>query len=291
MLLVEYRICLPFTTQEYRRAQLYMIARHCEQESDNGEGVEVIKYETCEDSAHGVGHYTEKRIHLYKKLPVWMQSILPNMFYIEEKSWNYYPYTITEYTCSFIPKFHICVETKYEDNSGETNNAHNLSDEEIAQRTVDFIDIVKDSLPEHKYKESEDPRKIVVKKTNPNRGPLKEDWKTEFKQNNMPIMCSYKTVRSKFEVWGFQTKVEGWAQKAIRDILLLAHKQAFAWTDDWYDKTYEMIVEYERATYSKTNEKVLKDSHQNDNKNSDKNDHNILSDLNNHINKNEADFD
>ena len=24
-----------------------------------------------------------------------MQSILPNVFYIEEKSWNYYPFTIT----------------------------------------------------------------------------------------------------------------------------------------------------------------------------------------------------
>ena len=44
----------------------YMIARHCHQESDNGEGVEVIKYEPCEDSVHGKGHYTEKRIHLYK---------------------------------------------------------------------------------------------------------------------------------------------------------------------------------------------------------------------------------
>jgi hypothetical protein len=43
-----------------------MIARHCHQESDNGEGVEVIKYEPCEDSVHGKGHYTEKRIHLYK---------------------------------------------------------------------------------------------------------------------------------------------------------------------------------------------------------------------------------
>ena len=30
-----------------------------------------------------------------RRLPVWMQSFLPNIFYIEEKSWNYYPYTTT----------------------------------------------------------------------------------------------------------------------------------------------------------------------------------------------------
>jgi hypothetical protein len=39
--------------------------------------------------------------------------------------------------------------------------------------------------------------------------------------------------------------------------LLLAHRQAFCWTDEWYSMTYEKIVEYEQATYSKTNAKVL----------------------------------
>jgi hypothetical protein len=45
--------------------------------------------------------------------------------------------------------------------------------------------------------------------------------------------------------------------KAIRDILLLAHRQAFCWTDEWYEKSYESIVEFERQTYAETNEKVL----------------------------------
>ena len=51
---------------KYKRAQLYMIARHCHQESEKGEGVEVIKYEPCEDPVNGKGHFTEKRLHLYK---------------------------------------------------------------------------------------------------------------------------------------------------------------------------------------------------------------------------------
>jgi len=69
-------------------------------------------------------------------------------------------------------------------------------------------------------------------------------------------MCAYKTVRTKFEIWGLQTRVENWGQKAIRDILLLAHKQVFCWTDEGYDKSYETIVEYERETYAKTNELI-----------------------------------
>lgn len=253
MLLVEYRICMPFTVDEYKRGQLYMIARHCHQESDNGEGVEVIKYEPCEDLVNGKGHYTEKRIHLYKRLPYWVQSLVTNLLYIEEKSWNYYPSTITEYSCSFLPKLQIRVETRYEDNTGNTQNAHNISAEELAQRTVDIINIATDDFPEAKYKESEDPQKVTVLKTQPPRGPLNETWATEHKT---PVMCAYKIVRTKFEIWGLQTKAESWAQKAIRDILLLAHRQCFCWADEWYDKSYESIVEYERETYGKTNELI-----------------------------------
>jgi hypothetical protein len=31
----------------------------------------------------------------YSKLPYWIQSILPRIFYVTEKAWNYYPFTIT----------------------------------------------------------------------------------------------------------------------------------------------------------------------------------------------------
>ena len=130
-------------------------------------------------------------------------------------------------------------------------------------RIIDRIDISNDPLPEHKYKESEDPKKIKSNKTS--RGPLVNKWQ----ETSKPLMCSYKIVRVKFEVWGLQTRVESYAQKSIRDVLLLAHRQAFAWTDEWYDLTYEKIVEYERATYAKTNEKVLVNNKIHDNNNND----------------------
>lgn len=41
-----------------------MIARHSLEQSAEGEGVEVIENEPCEDPVHGKGQYTEKRIHL-----------------------------------------------------------------------------------------------------------------------------------------------------------------------------------------------------------------------------------
>jgi hypothetical protein len=107
--------------------------------------------------------------------------MLPSLFFIEEKSWNYYPYTITEYACNFFPKFHIHTETRYENNAGTTNNSHDLPPDELEQRVIDLIDIVNDSVADHKYKESEDPSKVSTTKTNPTRGPLQQNWIAELK--------------------------------------------------------------------------------------------------------------
>lgn len=54
-----------------------------------------------------------------------------------------------------------------------------------------------------------------MKKTSPQRGPLSEQWTQTAKEKKIPVMCAYKTVRAKFEVWGFQTKVEAWTHKVL----------------------------------------------------------------------------
>lgn len=70
-------------------------------------------------------------------------------------------------------------------------------------------------------------------------------------------MCSYKLVHASFEVWGLQTRVEDFIQKCIRDVLLLGHRQAFTWIDEWYDMSIEDVREYEKRAQNETNKKVL----------------------------------
>lgn len=245
----EYRICMPLTVEEYQVGQLYMIARHSLEQSGDGEGVEVVENKEIEDPEHGKGQFTEKRIHLSSRLPYWIQSFCPRVFYITEKAWNYYPFTITEYTCSFVPKFSISILSRYEDNGGTTENCHKLSPEKLAERTVDHIDIAFDELTKH-YKEEEDPK--LYKSTKTSRGPLIEGWR----ELDKPVMCSYKLVSVSFEVWGLQTKVEDYVQRCIRDVLLLGHRQAFTWMDDWHSMTLEEVRDYEKKIQAETNEKV-----------------------------------
>lgn len=41
--------------------------------------------------------------------------------------------------------------------------------------------------------------------------------------------------------------------QCIREILLLGHRQAFAWIDDWYSMTLEDVRSYESTMHDKTN--------------------------------------
>ncbi|XP_056144446.1 cytoplasmic phosphatidylinositol transfer protein 1-like [Lampris incognitus] len=153
---------------EYRIGQLYMISKHSHEQSERGEGVEVVQNEPYEDPEHGPGQFTEKRVYLNK----WLQPPSGDLRYFKSEKTN--------------------------------------------------------------------------------RGLLQEGWI----DSQHPIMCSYKLVSVKFEVWGLQTRVEQFVHKVIRDVLLLGHRQAFAWVDEWIDMSMEEVREYERATQEATNLKI-----------------------------------
>ena len=53
MLVKEYRLAMPLTVEEYRIGQLYMIAKHSHEQSEKGEGVEVVTNEPFYHEVHG----------------------------------------------------------------------------------------------------------------------------------------------------------------------------------------------------------------------------------------------
>ncbi|XP_053288113.1 cytoplasmic phosphatidylinositol transfer protein 1b [Pleuronectes platessa] len=248
MLVKEYRICMPLTVDEYKIGQLYMISKHSCEQSGGGEGVEVVRNESNVHPQHGPGQVTEKRIYLSSKLPSWAQAFVPRIFYVTEKAWNFYPYTITEYSLSFLPKFSIRIETRFENNNGDNDNV--FGDTPTPAESVSFLDILNDPIPEKHYKEEEDLSRWQSNKTG--RGPLEESWRDDHK----PIMCSYKKVQCSFEVYGFQTRTEEFIHRNIRDILLVGHRQAVAWVDEWHGLSLDEVREYEHMMQEKTNSKV-----------------------------------
>uniref|UniRef100_A0A3P8ZE29 DDHD domain-containing protein n=1 Tax=Esox lucius TaxID=8010 RepID=A0A3P8ZE29_ESOLU len=250
MLIKEYRIPMPMSVEEYRIAQLYMIQKKSREEScGEGSGVEILENRPYVDGPGGSGQYTHKVYHIGKHIPSWFCSILPqSALRVEEESWNAYPYTRTRYTCPFVEKFSIDIETYYKPDTG-TQECFSLSTAEKRVRTVDPIDIVKDYIAPHEYLAEEDPKLYVSEKTQ--RGPLTDDWIELINQNptQNPVMCAYKLCKVEFRYWGMQSKIERFIHDVgLRKVMVRAHRQAWCWQDEWYGLTIEDIRQLELET-------------------------------------------
>lgn len=94
--------------------------------------------------------------------------------------------------------------------------------------------------------ESEDPTTFVSEKTG--RGPLEGDWIAKG-WDKKEIMCAYKLCRVEFRVWGAQGRIEKFIHDvALRKVMLRAHRQAWAWQDEWYGLTMEDVRKIEKET-------------------------------------------
>ncbi|XP_031193762.1 membrane-associated phosphatidylinositol transfer protein 2 isoform X4 [Mastomys coucha] len=257
MIIKEYRIPLPMTVEEYRIAQLYMIQKKSRNETyGQGSGVEILENRPYTDGPGGSGQYTHKVYHVGMHIPGWFRSILPKAaLRVVEESWNAYPYTRTRFTCPFVEKFSIDIETFYKTDTGENNNVFNLSPVEKNQLVTDIIDIVKDPVPPSEYKTEEDPKIFHSIKTC--RGPLSENWIQEYKKRLLPIMCAYKLCKVEFRYWGMQSKIERFIHDTgLRRVMVRAHRQAWCWQDEWYGLTMEKIRELEREVQLMLSQKM-----------------------------------
>uniref|UniRef100_A0A8C1AE31 Phosphatidylinositol transfer protein membrane associated 2 n=1 Tax=Cyprinus carpio carpio TaxID=630221 RepID=A0A8C1AE31_CYPCA len=251
MLIKEYRIPMPMSVEEYRIAQLYMIQKKSREESEGeGSGVEILENRPYTDGPGGSGQYTHKVYHIGQHIPSWFRSILPKAaLRVEEESWNAYPYTRTRYTCPFVEKFSIDIETYYKPDTGCQNEVFNMSSAERRQRDIDPIDIVNEFIAPHEYLVEEDPKLYKSYKTQ--RGPLSDDWITEINNNpgKMPVMCAYKLCKVEFRYWGMQSKIERFIHDVgLRKVMVRAHRQAWCWQDEWYGLTMEDIRQLELET-------------------------------------------
>ena len=198
------------------------------------------------------------------------KSLLPkSALTVSEEAWNAYPYTKTRYTCPFVEKFSLEIETYYYADNGHQENVFNLTGSDLKHRIVDVIDVVRDQLYGADYVKEEDPKLFVSQKCN--RGPLSDNWLEEYWNevqgkpqplpNGKSLMCAYKLCRVEFRYWGMQTKLEKFIHDvALRKTMLRAHRQAWAWQDEWFGLTMDDIREIERQTQLALQKKMAGDT-------------------------------
>ena len=140
--------------------------------------------------------------------------------------------------------FMIKIETFHVADRGEKTNVHGLPKELLQRREVVVIDIAHDPIQFSDYKESEDPKLYVSKKTG--RGPLTApDWRTSAPD---PVMTAYKLVTIEFKWWGLQNMGENVLMNTEHRLFTTFHRQVFCWMDHWYGMTLEEIRKHEEQT-------------------------------------------
>ncbi|GMT21062.1 hypothetical protein PFISCL1PPCAC_12359, partial [Pristionchus fissidentatus] len=264
------RIVLPLTVDEYQVGQLYSVAEASKAETGGGEGVElqVLKNEPFEkhalfNNSYDRGQYTHKIYHLQSKVPALIRKIAPKgSLAIHEEAWNAYPYCRTVLTNPDYMKdnFYVKVETIHLPDRGTTENAHNLSREELAKREVVHIDIANDKefLASADVKPETSPSQFQSKG---GRGPLVNNWRDnvepkkkkiggppmegDWRCSQEPVMCAYKLVTVHFKWFGFQQMVESFSHKQYPRLFSKFHREVFCWIDSWVHLTMTDIRELE----------------------------------------------
>ena len=253
--IIEYRIPLPISVDEYKIGQLYAVAEASKNETGGGDGVEVVKNEPADHEKFGKCQYTYKIFHLSSKVPGIIRAIAPKgSLEVYEEAWNAYPYCRTVYSNGYMKEsFHILIDTWHKQGNKDIENVHELTAKQVKKRQIMNIDIANDKVDPRDYKEDEDPTKFKSEKTG--RGPLGPNWQDDIKNQEesedkpaVPIMTCYKLYGIKFKWWGLQTKVEGIIVRAVLRLLTNFHRQLFCWLDKWFGMTMEDIRVLEEQT-------------------------------------------
>lgn len=139
-----------------------------------------------------------------------------------------------EYSNAFLKdRFHIVLESKHIQDDGTSHNVFNLSEDELEQRKIVWIDIAGDVVPDNHP--SLEPSTFQSVKTG--RGKLKGEWWKECK----PVMCAYKLVTIKFQVFGLQTRIETTILNKQKELMTKFHKEVFCSIDKWFGLTMDDI--------------------------------------------------
>ncbi|CAM6107311.1 unnamed protein product [Calypogeia fissa] len=234
--ITEMRVPLPMTVEEFRRGQRYANWKTNEANTTEGQGGQLVSSAPYVNEIWGQGFFTHSLFRLGDRLPDWVTKLVPSSaLVIDEKTWMAYPHIRSVLTVPFFHKLKIEMISVHENDDGTSENILGLSEAELAIRKVDVVDIAFDKVQKRDYQAKLDPQLVVSKKTG--RGPLESGWQS----TEVPMMCAYKLVRVEANYWGVQNRLEKLMLNGVRQIILLTHRNAFGFIDEWYDMTLEEI--------------------------------------------------
>ncbi len=249
MKVIEYRIPLPCTVEEFRRGLLFSVAEMSMNETGGGCGVEVLEVKSFDDKPllngrFTEGQYTKKKYHMNKKIPRWIRWAVPDRATrAKEEAWNAYPYCKTIVTTpEFLDeeKCYIKLQSMHLSDRADTENACELNGKELKKRKIVTLDICDDkNLGKEDLSEKTDPK--TFRSTVTGRGPLAPDWIRSSEQ----IMTVYKAITINARIPLLQRKIENFLMNQYPRVLTKFHREAFCAIDRWHPLSMKEVREME----------------------------------------------
>ncbi|KAG8063855.1 hypothetical protein GUJ93_ZPchr0003g16927 [Zizania palustris] len=243
----EFRIVMPVSMEEYEIGLSYTIMKMEQQNTNSKEGVEVLQQVPFEDEKLGKGQFTSKDYHLQSKIPSWMKGFAPaSALTVHEDSWCAYPNSRTVIKCPLFSKCSLTIDTVVRPDNGCSENAHDLTREQLAAREVEIIDIAASVSRDYWSKVIGAPNVDLTtfESQRTKRGPLLKGWM----DSRRPVMTTYKLVIMDAPIWGLGERLEDCIIAGQRALFLACHRLCFAWIDEWYGMTLDQIRDMERQT-------------------------------------------
>lgn len=244
MLLIEYRITLPLSLNQYQIAQLHTTAEMSKDFTSPGEGVEILENIPCDTaflpnqtplrkSVNKVQR-TSKRYHIPDSISA--AAGLSNCI-MRESSFNGFPSfrTVVTAETGATGEFTIDTVCKKMDDIKQ-NNIFKLPQVILDKRSVVDIDIVNDTLPLELVSEDEEPKNVLG---------LKDDWQSSLVPQLSMVVYKLVFVKNSRDA---PKEVNTLVMDNLRVMFTLFHRKLICSQDRWKGLNIDDIRTIEEET-------------------------------------------
>jgi hypothetical protein len=285
MVVIEYRIVLPYTLNEYERGMRYMSARQAVEtnaNSANGEKVTLVersdfkgcpadvvqlgrlarRQEFCEKG----GTYYNKTLYLGNRFPSWCRRLVPERaLYVTEEYWLAFPYSFCKYT-SWAAKADYTIESIHlENDTGDSENLfaspstsppqppHHCSAVQhsaggpVTAGGVGTVERIDIAAGSAAAAGVPQGDPTAFRSKAAQRGPLVQRWWTSPAHGDIPRMCAYKRASLRIHYVPFSATLEKLVlDSTVRHLAILAYRNQFCWMDEWFMMTKQQVADFEK---------------------------------------------
>lgn len=252
MKIIEYRIFVPMKLQMCEAASDYSITRQMKEFTSDGDGFEIVETKNYIENGQQ-NHYVYRILHCQNKIPSAVRWLVPEKYaHLHEYNTSAFPryegkFLIPAMGDDFLLQT-LTNHIEYEKGKEIPDNTNNLTDDEMKQREIYYLDILdgpiskKKDLDLHGFTCPEIDMTELVSSNKTSNDKEIPSWVYNY-TGKMTLII--KTVRINFKFYGAQSLVEKLIGNTWYQVFLDSHRSMIKWAPEWSKLTKDQIYKLE----------------------------------------------